>query len=159
MEKLTYNQIVEQLKNSGMSVRDFAYDETPILQVKGKYSEKAEEAQRVKDQWYKENSNPGYGSPQYNEWCKKYHSFPTNYAVAQQEWLEQNALPSWEEVDQEGGEDEGSHWHSVKYFKDHDVYIKVTGWYSSYHGTDFEDWDEACDEVRPQQKTITVYEA
>jgi hypothetical protein len=100
MEKLTYNQIVEQLKNSGMSVNDFAYED----------------------------------------------------------YSEENSLPSWEEVDQEGGEDEGSHWHSVKYFKDHDVYIKVTGWYSSYNGTDFENWDNACSEVRPQQKTITVWE-
>lgn len=105
MEKLTYNQILEQLKNSGMSVDEFAYEDTPI-----------------------------------------------------QEWLEQNAIPTWEQIDQVGGEDEGSHWHSVKYFKDHDVYIKVTGWYSSYNGTDFESWDDACSEVRPQQKTIAVYE-
>jgi len=35
----------------------------------------------------------------------------------------------WEEVDQVGGEGEGDHWHSVKYFKDHDVYIKTIGFY------------------------------
>jgi hypothetical protein len=158
MEKLTYNQIVEQLKNSGMSVYDFAYEETPALRVDGKFSEKALEAKRVKEQWIKENPNPGYVSPQWEEWHGKWSSFPSEYDVAQQEWLEQNSLPTWEEVDQEGGEDQGSHWHSVKYFKDHDVYIKVTGWYSSYNGTDFEDWDSACNEVCPQQKIITVWE-
>jgi hypothetical protein len=158
MEKLTYSQILEQLKNSGMSVSDFAYEETPQLTINGKYSEKAEEAQRVKDQWLKDNPNPGSQHNDYVAWREKYFSLPTKYDVACQEWLEQNTLPTWEEVDQVGGEDEGSHWHSVKYFKDHDVYIKVTGWYSSYDGTDFESWDEACSEVQPQQKTITVYE-
>lgn len=61
------------------------------------------------------------------------------------------------EVEQVGGEGEGDHWHSVKYFTDHDIYIYVRGSYSSYNGTDF--WDEwdACSEVKPQEKTITVY--
>lgn len=63
-----------------------------------------------------------------------------------------------EEVAQKGGESMGSEWYSVKYFKDHDVYIKVEGYYSSYDGTHFDGWDEACSEVEPQQKTITIYE-
>lgn len=62
------------------------------------------------------------------------------------------------EVEQVGGEGEGDTWYSVKYFQDHDVYIKVSGWYQSYNGTDFGDWNEACKEVRPVEKTITVYE-
>jgi len=61
------------------------------------------------------------------------------------------------EVDQVGGEGEGDHWHSVKHFVDHNVYIYVRGWYSSYSGTDFSGWD-SCKEVKPQEKTITVYE-
>jgi hypothetical protein len=69
---------------------------------------------------------------------------------------EELGLGEVEEVHQEGGEDQGSHWESVKYFKEHDIYIKVTGWYSSYHGTDFNGWSD-CEEVRPQEKVITVY--
>ena len=61
------------------------------------------------------------------------------------------------EVHQEGGEEQGSHWESVKYFKDHDVYIKITGYYTSYHGTDFDGWED-CIEVTPQSKVIIVYE-
>lgn len=62
----------------------------------------------------------------------------------------------WEEVKQRGGEGEGETWYSVKYFKDHDVYIRTDGYYSSYNGTDF---DEGYgDEVRPAEKTIIVYE-
>jgi len=61
------------------------------------------------------------------------------------------------EVAQEGGEDRGSHWESVKYFVDHDVYIRVVGRYSSYAGTNFyREW-QACSEVRPFEKIITVY--
>lgn len=62
-----------------------------------------------------------------------------------------------EEVDSYGGEGQGEKWYSVKYFVDHDVYIRVDGFYSSYNGTDFEGWGE-CKEVRPQTKQITVYE-
>jgi hypothetical protein len=61
------------------------------------------------------------------------------------------------EVEQVGGEGEGDHWHSVKYFVEHDIYIYVKGWYSSYNGTDFYDGWDCCSEVRPQEKTITVY--
>lgn len=57
-----------------------------------------------------------------------------------------------------GGEGLWSNWNRVYYFKDHDVYIKVTGYYSSYNGTDFDEGWDCCSEVRPEQKTITVYQ-
>lgn len=61
------------------------------------------------------------------------------------------------QVHQQGGEGEGDHWESVTYFPEHDVYIKVVGFYSSYNGTDFSGWS-ACQQVIPREKTITVYE-
>jgi len=63
-----------------------------------------------------------------------------------------------EEVDRTGGEGKGEDWTRTYHFKDHDVYIKVSGWYTSHYGTDFGDWDDAIKEVSPKQKTITVYE-
>lgn len=72
---------------------------------------------------------------------------------------EELGLGTIEEVHQQGGEGEGDYWCSVKYFKDHDIYIKVYGYYSSYHGTDFEPWDGSCSKVEPKEKTITVYES
>lgn len=61
-----------------------------------------------------------------------------------------------EEVHSIGGtEGGGDYAERVYLFKDHNVYIKITGFYSSYHGTD---WDEDFKEVSPRQKTITVYE-
>lgn len=68
-----------------------------------------------------------------------------------------DGVGKFEEVEQHGGEGEGSEWYSVKYFPDHDIYIRVDGYYTSYHGTDFDGWDSPY-QVKPQQKTITVYE-
>lgn len=98
---MNYTEIIEALKNSGISISEFAYDDfdKPIK---------------------------GIGE------CK--------------------------EIAQYGGEGMGDTWYSVKYFPEHDVYIKVSGFYSSYNGTDFTDYDSDCHQVTPQQKTITVYE-
>lgn len=60
-------------------------------------------------------------------------------------------------VDKYGGEGKGEEWYSVKHFIDHDIYIKVEGWYSSYEGAEFESWEECVKQVIPQEKTITVY--
>lgn len=61
-----------------------------------------------------------------------------------------------ETVDSYGGAGEGSLYYTVRHFIDHNVYIKTEGYYSFYHGTD---WDFGHgEEVFPKQKTITVYE-
>lgn len=48
----------------------------------------------------------------------------------------------------------GSYAHTVIHFKKHDVYIKLDGYYSSYSGCSWNDYVE----VKPTQKTITVFE-
>lgn len=70
--------------------------------------------------------------------------------------VEELGLGEIEEVYQYGGESKGDHWESVKHFKDHDVYIRTVGTYSSYHGTEF--YNGYGKEVKPKEKTITVYE-
>ena len=50
-----------------------------------------------------------------------------------------------------GGEDS----RVVRHFVDHDIHIMITGFYSSYNGTD---WDEGYTEVKPVLKTITIFE-
>ena len=65
-------------------------------------------------------------------------------------------IGEWEEIEQYGGEGQGETWYSIKFFKDHDVYIRTDGFYSSYNGTDFE--EGFGEEVKPKLKTITVYE-
>lgn len=57
-----------------------------------------------------------------------------------------------------GGEGKGEDWWKVYYFEDHNVYIKVDGWYQSYNGVEFyEGWD-SCKNVSPKEKTIVIYE-
>src|SRR5690606_38211371 len=58
------------------------------------------------------------------------------YQEKHDEYFNHLGLGEVEEVDSYGGEDCGSNYYSVKYFKDHDVYIKVSGWYQSHYGTD-----------------------
>jgi hypothetical protein len=64
----------------------------------------------------------------------------------------------FKEVHSTGGEGEGSHWTRTYHFTDHDVYLKVTGYYQSHYGTDFDDGWNCVKEVKPKEKTITVYE-
>lgn len=78
------------------------------------------------------------------------------YKEAEKVILQKLGLGEVEEVEQYGGESMGETWYSVKYFKDHDVYIRIDGFYASYDGTSF--YDGYGYEVRPTQKTITVYE-
>ena len=63
------------------------------------------------------------------------------------------------EIRQHGGEGQGEEWYTVKYFPEHDVYVRVDGCYYSNMGVEFYGgWDECVSEVRPKEKTITVYE-
>ena len=57
-----------------------------------------------------------------------------------------------------GGVGKGDLWYVVYYFIEHGVYIRVDGFYSSYEGVEFEDWDEACKEVKPEVRQVTFYE-
>lgn len=150
-----FKEIIEKLKATDISVEDFAYEALPYPDV---FSDSALEAQRLKDEWVKNNPNPGYGKEEYKEWVEEYDEIPSKYTIAVQEWKKANNLPEWKEAAQEGGCDRGSNWYSIKYFPELDLYIKVSGWYQSHYGTDFNDWEDACKEVRPQEKTITVYE-
>ncbi len=72
------------------------------------------------------------------------------------DFISPKEVGEFEEVKQHGGEDQGSDWYSIKFFKDHNIYIKTTGYYTSYNGTDFEDGYGV--EVKPEKKTITIYE-
>lgn len=55
---------------------------------------------------------------------------------------------------QYGGEGKGEEYYKVYHFVDHDVYIRIDGFYQSYNGAEFH---EAPYEVKPIQKTIIVY--
>lgn len=65
----------------------------------------------------------------------------------------------WIQVEQKGGYDEGSHWESIMYFPDHDLYLKTIGYYSSYDGLEVDNsYHSSVTQVKPKEVTITVYE-
>lgn len=119
MEKKTFEEVIDKLKEVCDTVYNFAFDEVPILEdEEGKYVVEVIDGEEY-------NVIEGVGP--------------------------------YKEIKQYGGEGEGDTWYSIKYFPLLDMYIKVDGWYQSYHGTEFEGWD-SCSEVRPIEKVVTVYE-
>ena len=54
-----------------------------------------------------------------------------------------------------GGEGEGTSIGRVHHFPEIDLYLSIEGYYQSHWGSE---WDNRPEEVRPKQKTITVYE-
>lgn len=126
MNKLTAEEILKKIEEFGVSEHDFAYDDADFYEDE-------------------------YEVREGGEWI-------TLSPEEMEERYEQlkEELGGWEQVEQQGGEGQGDEWFSVKYFPAHDVYIRTDGWYTSYHGTDFENGYGY--EVRPKEKVITVYE-
>ena len=86
-----------------------------------------------------------------------FHEGITDYGdyPEMEEELQQVGI-DFECVEQEGGEGEGEHYHTVyKFTKGKEtVFVKFDGWYQSYNGSEMTDYKI----VTPQQKVITVYE-
>ena len=72
--------------------------------------------------------------------------------------VEELGIGEIEEIDQQGGEGEGDHWQSVKFFKNHNIYIKVVGFYTSHEGTDFYSGWDCCSQVVPVERKVVFYE-
>ena len=70
--------------------------------------------------------------------------------------LDGTSLGKVVEVHHKGGSGQGEMWELVLHFVDHNVYIKLEGYYSSYDGKDFSG-DELF-EVFPKDKMVTFYE-
>lgn len=137
MNKLTGKEIIDKLSNTHLTVSDFAYGLRRFL---------PEDALKY--------SNFSKGKDWDNPECKLM-SAENKIKVDQ---FFKDLVGEWEEVSQHGGEGEGDNWYSVKYFKDHDVYLKVNGYYQSHYGTDFGSWKDAVKTVVPKEKVITIYE-
>ena len=84
----------------------------------------------------------------------KPHNFEYIHSYLDEETKKQ--LGTIEQVHQFGGEGQGDNYEVVNYFKDHDVYISLWGYYTSHEGVDYSESDYT--EVRPKEKTIIVYE-
>lgn len=164
MKKLTVDEILQIVKEKGFTIEEFAYGDLTIPNdfIFSEEVKKAEiENKKLADAFHQ---HPSAKLP-YKERLLdlSYEAAriacamgPNPYKQKQKEYLESIGIGDFEEIDQYGGEGQGNTWYSIKYFKDHDVYIKTEGYYQSYDGTTFHDGYGV--EVFPKQKTITVYE-
>ena len=168
--KLTFSEIIEKLKLVFESVDDFAFDEMNfIIPEDFVFSEKllkdTEKYWQLHTERYvlysKAKADVLLNTPdhrkEYDEITQQIISIGYPERTKCYEYLTSLNL-QYTEVFQKGGEGEGDEWYSVKYFPQHDVYIRVDGWYQSHNGTEFYEGWGCCSEVRPQEKVITVYE-
>ena len=156
--KLTAQQILKIIEDN-YSEEAFAYNEwldTDNVEVP---SEVGEKEQKEIDAFWKsieEEMKPlTYTQRKENPKFLQYEQMPTKYDVQDKWVLDYLGLGEVEEVIQVGGESQGTTWYSVKYFKDHDVYIRIDGHYTSYNGADF--YEGYGREVVPTEKTIVVW--
>lgn len=161
LKKLTADEILRIIEKN-YSVSSFAYGEwsDTDFEIPQDVQQKAEEVKKEKDEFWRniqeEIRHLPYSERENHPLVQQYRSLPTGYDITEEYILNTLGLGKVLEVYQYGGEEQGSTWYSVKHFVDHDVYIRTDGYYQSYNGTEF--YNGYGKEVRPQQKTITVFE-
>lgn len=115
---------------------------------------------------YLEDFSEYYEGDTYSEKLPQYDDFrvdgKVDYTALREERgrvekiiLEKLNLGEFVQVDQYGGEGDGSTFYSIVHFKDHDIYLRWDGWYASYDGWYLE---SPPTEVKPKTKQITVFE-
>lgn len=156
MKQLSSKEILEILENN-YDVSSYAYNE--FLETKGDFDiPDYSHLDDVRNKFFKDKQigNIPWSERENHLDFIEYMKMPSSY-TEQAKWLLNHlGLGKVVEVDRYGGEGQGDLWYTVKHFVDHDVYIKTTGFYQSYSGTDF--YDGMGHEVKPQTKTITIFE-
>lgn len=157
-KKLTASEIIEILKKystvGNFCDEDFFLDIPEDFKFSDELQVKIDASEKAYKAWDEAGRNWKSDNPLYQEWQKNREPINEKF----KEFAHFLGLGEIEKVASYGGEDMGSTYYSVKYFKDHDVYLRVDGWYQSHYGVDFDDWDDAVKEVKPKEKTVTVYE-
>ena len=151
VEKLMADELLTLIEELGISVYDFAVGNFGYSPDMDDIEFKSPDLQK-KHEEAREIANKRCHNQSKEERIRK-NDLTRELASA---YLEEVGIGDWEEVDQYGGEGRGETWYSIKYFKDHDIYIRTDGWYASYHGTEFD--DGYGKEVKPIKKMVTVYE-
>lgn len=85
--------------------------------------------------------------------CKELDFSKSDYGYGK---FDKNIFGEVKQVYSQGGEGKGENWERVYHFIDHNVYLSMCGYYQSYNGVEFYDYEPT--EVKPKQKIITVYE-
>ena len=151
---MTFKEIIDRLKEKEITVEDFAYNFESSYDLNS--SPAALIAQKNREE-FRQKYLMDVKALDYNQRFTEYTNMPNEYTITHNELTESLGFGKMVEVDSYGGEGQGDTWYSVKHFVDHDVYIRVNGYYTSYEGTSFDGGWACCSEVKPVEKTITVY--
>lgn len=94
--------------------------------------------------------------------AETYELFNISYKTPNRDEVLENALKisglgEMEQVFSRGGMDDGSTWQRVIHFKDHDLYLMVSGSYASYTGVDFYDGWDSISQVFPKEVVEIKY--
>lgn len=152
LQKLTAEQILE-IVEANYSVSAFANGDWIELENESPFAYSKELQKLIDDS---EAAHQAYICNKTEELLQKWYAFESTTERQGKEILQHLGRGEIEEVDKYGGEGKGDEWYSIKHFKDHDVYIRTDGYYQSHNGTEFE--QGYGQEVKPVEKTITVYE-
>jgi len=151
---MTYTEIIEKLKTIFEDVEEFAFfqkDQYPLHKCP-----EALEAQRHRQDFMKLHCPDWIWDSEKNK--QDFKNLPNEYDIFDSLYRKQIDL-SWEDVDDNDDDAFREDWYSVKYFPEHDIYIKVTGYFKSWSDeVEFEEGWDCCEDVKPVQKTITIYE-
>lgn len=162
---MNYTEMIQKLKEAYKdNIDDFAWnshfdapdDFKPSAATQQLIDEHTIALKKFND--FRTGGKMNYQSDEYINASKEYSSVENPTKRINKEYLEHLGIGGFEEVEQYGGEGEGITWYSVKYFPKHDIYIKVSGYYTSYNGTEFYDgFEGSCSEVRPEKVEVTQY--
>jgi hypothetical protein len=154
MKKLTAEEILKIVKDN-YSEESFAFEEWSKIELELP-EDLGKEEDRLRDLYFQENFSEIPRSEWEDDKVEVYYNMPSKFSVMKAYILNHLGLGKVVEVAQYGGEGQGDDWWSVKHFVDHDVYIKIEGDYTSYHGTEF--YGGYGYEVKPVEKVVTVFE-
>lgn len=151
---MIYTEIIEKLKTIFEEVGEFAHEDQ---QYDFENYPEALEAQRIRKE-FNDLHRKDYTYWDSEENMEIYGNLPDEYKIINRLYRQSIGL-LWEEVDYNSFLTDREDWYSVKYFPEHNVYIKVLG-YECPHREEviFEEGWDCCEEVKPVQKTITIYE-
>lgn len=141
---MTYNELIQNLINAGITPSDLAFGNwipADTTEIKDLYKIYRNKNESEKERFVALDKLRGLQKKQLDDFLKEHN------------------IPHFECVEEVGGEGQGEHWHIVYYFREIDIYIKITGYYQSYDGVSIDSsYDYSCREVRPKDKIIVVYE-
>lgn len=151
--KLTAEEILK-IVSDNYSELDFAYGEwlETEVEVPDEIGVKEEEA---KKSFYKLNLKDKELSSE-DSLFVEYKNMPSEYTMKEKYVLDYLGLGEVVDIKRRGGEGQGELWYQVWYFKNHDVYIRIDGHYTSYNGVDF--YDGYGSETFPKEQTRIIYE-